>query len=338
MTQRTEELKLALNSMFEKAGYRKDVLIGGNELELNFISTGSRSLDRALGGGLAVGRTTEFVGQLSTLKTFFAQKVIANAQAKGMEVAFFDVEGSFDPTRAEALGVDTESLLIIRGMRGDQGLSVVCSLLQQGNVCVVIDSVAALVTPEEDNKDLGEITVATQARLMSQAMRRITLANRDGLAIFINQLRSTIGVSFGPQTVAPGGKALGFYATHRVMFSRVETIKEERKVASKGKLENKKVEVAQLIQAKVEKSKIGRPFQTAVMKYNLEIGQLDVEEELLNLSLELGFIQQDGPQFYTYENEVGSVVRVRWQSGILKAIEDNFDLFAKRVDEVIYGG
>lgn len=333
---RAQELKTALNDMFEKAGYPKGVLIGASEMSIEYVSTGSRSLDRALGGGLARGRTAEFQGQLSTLKTFFAQKVIANAQALGMDTAFYDVEGSFDPVRAEALGVDPDKLLVLGGIRGDKGLSIVCSLLAEG-ACVVVDSVAALVTPEEDAKDIGEITVATQARLMSQAMRRITLANKSGIAIFINQLRSTIGVSFGPQTVAPGGKALGFYATHRVMFSRIETIKEERTVAVKGKLENKKVEVAQLIQAKVEKSKVGRPYQAAVMLYNLETGQLEVNQELLNLALELGFVQQDGPQFYTYADENGEVQRVRWMSGILKVIEDHFELFAKRVDEVIYG-
>lgn len=310
------------------AFYRKeakipyDVLKPASKVTLRFISSGSMALDRAMGGGLGRGRSVEYVGELSTLKTYFAQKALANAQDAGMLTAFLDTEGTFEAARAEALGVDIEELQMIdRKLRGDQQLDVVCSLLDQGNFCIVIDSVAALLPKEEVERPLGEDTVARQAALMSRAMRKITHSNRNGIVIFINQLRESIGITFGPRTKAPGGKALGFYATHRVKFTKIETIQGERSHYVKGKMETGKEPVSFMISAKVEKSKVGRPLREAIFLFDLDSGMVDSAEEMLNLGLEYQLFKIDG-QFFIV-TDTGQ--RVRYRNGILNYIRDNSD-------------
>jgi recombination protein RecA len=324
------------------AFYRKeqkiphDVLKRASKVKLQFISSGSIALDRALGGGLGRGRCVEYVGELSTLKTYFAQKALANAQEAGMLTAFLDTEGTFEAARAEALGVDTDELQMVdRRLRGDQQLDVVCSLLDQGNFCVVVDSVAALLPKEEVERTLGEDTVARQASLMSRAMRKITHSNRSGVVIFINQLRESIGgLTFGPKTKAPGGKALGFYATQRVKFTRIETIQGERSRYEKGKLVTPKVPVAYMISAKVEKNKVGRPLQEAVFLFDLDSGMVDSAEEMLNLGLEFGLIKVDGSQHFVV-TDTGK--RVRYRNGILDHIRAESEMFETELTQLIRG-
>lgn len=331
-----DQLSGEVNAFYRKeAKLDYDVLKRASKIKLKFISSGSIAMDRALGGGLARGRSVEFLGELSTLKTYFAQKALANAQADGMLTAFLDTEGTFEAARAEALGVDTDELQMIeRKLRGDQQLDVVCSLLDQGNYCIVIDSVAALLPKEEVERQLGEDTVARQAALMSRALRKITHSNRNGIVIFINQLRESIGVTFGPRTKAPGGKALGFYATQRVKFTRIETVQGERSRYEKGKLVNVKVPVAYMISAKVEKNKVGRPLQEAVFLFDLDSGMVDSAEEMLNLGLEFGLIKVDGPQHFVV-TDTGT--RVRWRNGILDYIREESDMFETELTKLIRG-
>ena len=327
------ELRGFINDFYRKeGGAKRDVLVAASDIELDFVSTGSRSLDRALGGGLVKGRTVEFSGELSTLKTYFSLKAIANAQKAGMRAAFYDLEGSFEPARAEQLGVNVEDLLLIdRSLRGDEGLDIIEQLLLQGNFIIVVDSIAALVPKAEAERRMGEETVARQAALMSKAMRKLTSANTDSILICINQLRESIGVMFGSPVRAPGGKALGFYATHRVRFSRIETIKEERKRWRAGKEVNGKVEVAQMIQAKIEKSKVGQPFQEAVFRFDLERGLVDEANELLNLGLEFGIIKIEGQNFLWGDH------KVRFAKAALKHIAADPTELAALVDEAIAG-
>lgn len=330
-----EAYRQAINDVFHKAGHKQNVLLPASAFQLRYVRTGSRALDRALGGGIAIGRSAEFMGPLSTLKSYFSQKMLANAQQLGMRTALLDTEGSFEPRRAVDLGVDLSCLdLIDTTLRGDEQLDVVEAILLEGNAAVVVDSVAALLPKAEAERRIGEDTVARQAALMSRAMRKLTAANhRDSVLLFINQLRDNVGVMFGPRDYAPGGRALGFYATHRVRFSVIETIKEKQPRYRAGKLEEVDRPVAQLIQARVDKSKVNRPHQEAVFRYDLERGQIDEREELLNLGLELGIIRQDG-QFY--ELQIEKKVRARFRSGAIKALGDHGDAVAQKLDEVIY--
>lgn len=329
-----EVLRKQINDFYRKeGGSKRDVLTVASEIVLDYVSTGSRSLDRALGGGLVKGRTVEFSGELSTLKTYFSLKAIANAQEAGMRAAFYDLEGSFEPARAEQLGVDVENLLLIdRSLRGDEGLDVIEQLLMQGDFIVVVDSIAALVPKAEAERRMGEETMARQAALMSKAMRKLTSANTNSILICINQLRESVGVMFGSPVRAPGGKALGFYATHRVRFSRIETIKEERARWRGGKVVNGKVEVAQMIQAKIEKSKIGQPFQVAVFLFDLERGLVDEANELLNLGLELGIVRIEG-QYYCWGDK-----KVRFAKGALKKIAEDPSELSTMVDDLLRDG
>jgi recombination protein RecA len=332
MREDIEQLRRTINDFYRKeGGSKRDVLTVASEIKLAYLSTGSRSLDRALGGGLVRGRTVEFSGELSTLKTYFSLSAIANAQAIGMRTAFYDLEGSFESARAEQLGVNVDDLLLIdRNLRGDEGLDVVEQLLLEGNFLIVVDSIAALVPKAEAERRMGEETVARQAALMSKAMRKLTSANRDSILICINQLRESIGVMFGSPIKAPGGKALGFYATHRVRFTRIDTFKEERKRWRAGKQVNGKVEVAQLIQAKIEKSKIGQPFQEAVFRFDLERGLVDDAYELLNLGLELGLVHIEGQSYIWGED---GEVKARFAKGALKKITEEPEILAAMIDQ-----
>lgn len=334
--ERIDILSKEVNAFYRKeAKHDFDVLIPASSLTLDFVSTGSLSLDRAMGGGFGLGRTVEFIGELSTLKSYFAQCGLANAQAKGMMTAYYDPEGTFEANRAEVLGVDTEELQMVeRKLRGDQALDVVCSLLDQGNHFIVVDSVAALLPKEEAERPLGGDTVARQAALMSRAMRKITQANRDGVMVFTNQLRESIGMVFGPRAKPPGGKALGFYATHRIRFSRIETIKGPREWYQDAKLQKGDKEIAWKIQAKVEKNKVGRPYGEAVFLFDLDMGMVNEIEELLNLSLEYGLIKIDGSQHYIVTT---TGERVRWRGGIWNVIQSDPDSFRTPLQALIRG-
>lgn len=330
----SRDLAKALNDMFRKeAGYTSDALKPASTIEIETMTTGSLGLDRALGGGYVRGRSVELSGELSTLKTFFAQMAIAEAQAEGMSSYMFDPEGSFDPIRAEQLGVDTDRLeMIDRNLRGDQGLDVVDAVLRQGNAIVVVDSIASLAPKAEVERKIGEDTVARQAAMMSVAMRKLTQANRNGILIFINQLRESVGVMFGSPIRTPGGRAVPFYATHLVRFSRIETIKTESTYFDAKTHTFKKGEraTAWLIQARVMKNKAGRPFQETVFRFDLEAGLVDEAFELLNLGLELGLVTKTDNKF-RWADEDGVVIERTYATNAMKLLRERPETLRPRV-------
>jgi recombination protein RecA len=300
----------------------RDVLQPARGFAVRFLPTGSLALDRALGGGFAYGRTVELYGPLSTLKTYFAYQTIARGQEAGMPAIMVDLEGTFDPARAERLGVDLDALrLTDPELSHNAQLEVIETAMRQGPHVVVVDSVAAIVARAEAEARMGADQVGRQAALMSTAMRRLTAVNRSSVLLFCNQLRENVGVTFGARTKPSGGRALGFYATHRIAWARIETIKGPHDVWRNGKRETKQWPVAHLIQATVEKNKVGRPGLEVVFRFDLAAGTIDRADELQNLGLELGVIQPDGAQHFVLPSATGEVVRVRYASGLREALE-----------------
>ncbi len=225
-----EALTTALAQIEKKYGKGSVMKLGENSaLNVEAISTGSIALDMALGvGGVPRGRIVEIYGPESSGKTTIALHVVAEAQKLGGEAAYIDVEHALDPVYARNLGVDIDSLLVSQPDAGEQALDIAEQLVRSGAIdVVVIDSVAALVTRAEIEGDMGDAHVGVQARLMSQALRKMTsaISKSNCVVIFINQLREKVGVVYGNPEVTPGGRALKFYSSVRIDISRRETIK-----------------------------------------------------------------------------------------------------------------
>jgi recombination protein RecA len=257
------------------------------------IPTGSIALDIALGiGGLPRGRVVEIYGPESSGKTTVALHAVANAQAAGGIAAFIDAEHALDPTYAKALGVDTDALLVSQPDTGEQALEIMDMLIRSGAIdIVVVDSVAALVPRAEIEGEMGDSHVGLQARLMSQALRKITGAlNSSGTtAIFINQLREKIGVMFGSPETTTGGKALKFYASIRLDVRRIETLKDGTEA------------VGNRTRVKVVKNKLSPPFRQAEM--DIIYGQgISREGGLIDMGVEHGFVRKSGA-WYTYDGD-----------------------------------
>ncbi|TDE90787.1 recombinase RecA [Occultella glacieicola] len=257
------------------------------------IPTGSIALDVALGiGGLPRGRIVEIYGPESSGKTTVALHAVANAQKAGGIAAFIDAEHALDPEYAKKLGVDTDALLVSQPDTGEQALEIMDMLIRSGALdIVVIDSVAALVPKAEIEGEMGDSHVGLQARLMSQALRKITGAlNASGTtAIFINQLREKIGVFFGSPETTTGGKALKFYASVRIDVRRIETLKEGTDA------------VANRTRAKVVKNKMAPPFKQAEFDIVYGVG-ISREGSLIDLGVEHGIVRKSGA-WYTYEGD-----------------------------------
>ncbi|MBZ2199209.1 recombinase RecA [Occultella gossypii] len=257
------------------------------------IPTGSIALDVALGiGGLPRGRVVEIYGPESSGKTTVALHAVANAQKAGGIAAFIDAEHALDPEYAKRLGVDTDALLVSQPDTGEQALEIMDMLIRSGALdIVVIDSVAALVPKAEIEGEMGDSHVGLQARLMSQALRKITGAlNSSGTtAIFINQLREKIGVFFGSPETTTGGKALKFYASVRIDVRRIETLKEGTDA------------VANRTRAKVVKNKMAPPFKQAEFDIVYGVG-ISREGSLIDLGVEHGIVRKSGA-WYTYEGD-----------------------------------
>lgn len=263
-------------------------------IDIPVISTGSLGLDIALGiGGIPKGRITEIYGPESSGKTTLAMHCIAEAQKNNGIAAFIDAEHAFDKAYAEKLGIDTENLLISQPDDGEQALEIAEHLIRSGSIdIIVIDSVAALVPRNELEGDMGESKMGLQARLMSQALRKLTgIINKTGCAcIFINQLRDKIGVMFGNPETTTGGNALKFYSSVRLDIRSVTNLKE-----SDGTISGKRTRV------KIVKNKIAPPFK--IVEFDLIYGEgISKVGELIDIGVELGIIKKSG-SWFSYEDQ-----------------------------------
>ncbi|MFI7587629.1 recombinase RecA [Spongisporangium articulatum] len=260
---------------------------------IEVIPTGAIALDVALGiGGLPRGRVIEIYGPESSGKTTVALHAVASAQRQGGIAAFIDAEHALDPEYAKKLGVDTDSLLVSQPDTGEQALEIADMLIRSGALdIIVIDSVAALVPKAEIEGEMGDSHVGLQARLMSQALRKITgaLNNSGTTAIFINQLREKIGVMFGSPETTTGGRALKFYASVRLDVRRIETLKDGSDA------------VGNRTRVKVVKNKVSPPFKQA--EFDIIYGQgISREGGLIDMGVEHGFVRKSGA-WYTYEGD-----------------------------------
>jgi recombination protein RecA len=312
-------------------------------MKVESVSTGALALDIALGiGGLPRGRVTEIFGPEASGKTTLAMHVVAEAQRNGGICAFIDAEHAMDPTYAAAIGVDVDELLISQPDTGEQALEIADMLVRSGAIdVVVIDSVAALTPRAEIEGEMGDSHVGLQARLMSQALRKLTanLNKTKTICIFINQLREKIGVMFGSPETTPGGRALKFYSSARLDIRRIEAIKDGVEV------------VGNRTRVKVVKLKVAPPFKQA--EFDIMYGKgISREGSVLDIGVDLGFIKKSGA-WYTYEGEqlgqgrenakdflvqnpevmVEVSERIRQEVGLGDTLDDPIDLTADLDDE-----
>jgi len=294
MPEKTDPLDAALAKICKSYGKGSIRRLGEEPLpDVEVISTGLIALDEALGiGGLPRGRVIELFGPESSGKTSLAQKVAALAQKAGDVAAFIDAEHAFDEDWAKTLGVDTDALLVSQPDYGEQALAIAEELVKSGRVgIIVIDSVAALVPKAELDGEMGASHMGLQARMMSQALRKLTgaMGNTRTCIIFINQLRSQIGQFFGNAETQPGGKALKFYSSIRMDIRRIATLKDGTEA------------IGNQVRVKVVKNKMARPFQVAefTLYYGLGISR---EAELVDLGAARGVIRKSGA-WYIYNGE-----------------------------------
>ncbi|MEL7498831.1 MAG: recombinase RecA [Planctomycetota bacterium] len=289
MLAENESLKTAVQQIEAQFGSGSIMALGNDSKQtIRGISTGSLSLDMALGGsGLPAGRIIEIYGPESSGKTTLALHTIAEAQKEGGIAAIVDAEHAFDPTWAKKLGVSLDTLLVSQPSSGEEAMQIVEMLVKSNSVdVIVIDSVAALVPKKELEGEIGDSHVGLQARLMSQSMRKLTgaIARSKTCTIFINQIREKIGVMFGSPETTPGGRALKFYSSVRIDVRRI------------GALKDADVQVGQRVKAKIVKNKVAPPFRIAEFDM-MHTNGISYEGDVLDLGKAHKIVQQSGSWF-----------------------------------------
>ena len=319
---RDKNIEMAMSQIERQFGTGAIMRMGDEEIrKMDVIPTGALSLDLALGiGGVPRGRIVEIYGPESSGKTSLALHIVAEAQRNGGLAAFIDAEHALDPIYARAIGVDVDELLISQPDTGEQALEITDMLIRSGALdVVVVDSVAALVPRAELEGDMGDTHVGLQARLMSQALRKLagTINRSQTTAIFINQLREKIGVMFGSPETTPGGRALKFYSSVRIDIRRIEAIK--------SGTDN----VGNRVRTKIVKNKVAPPFRLA--EFDIMFGEgISREGSLLDVAVEEGIVKKAGA-WYTYDGDQLGQGREKAK----QFLRDNPELSVQLQDQVL---
>ena len=321
-TKKAKALDLAITQIDRQFGKGSIMRLGDNQFSQmeNVISTGCLSLDVALGvGGVPKGRIIEIYGPESSGKTTLALHIVAEAQKSGNYAAFIDAEHAVDPEYSKKLGVNTEELLISQPDNGEQALEICETLVRSGALdVIVVDSVAALVPRAELEGDMGDSHMGLQARLMSQALRKLTgtVSRSNTTVIFVNQIREKIGVIFGNPETTPGGRALKFYSSIRMEIRRITTLKDGGE------------SVGNRVRVKVVKNKVAPPFKQT--EFDLMYGQgISFEGDILDLAVSGSIIEKTGAWFSYGDMKIG-----QGRENSKQFLKDNNDILAEIIDKV----